>query len=388
MGTKEDGTPDLALDLPVTRVQALVLLVKLLGQEDAAQNGTWTHPFTDVPSWADFYVGYAYAEKLTGGTSSTTFGSDEPTTATQYLSFLLKALGYSSDTDFSWDKAVELTDSIGATRGEYKGDEPIDRGTLALTSYNALQCKCKDSETTLLQSIQANAAKPEPAPTPSATPSPEPIPSASADPSGVTVDYEDVVSFEAALNNGEDLVGKTVQFVVKEVRPNTTFAYNLVAGEHLNFCSPFHPNAEAGDTVIVKVTSADSILGSWLIYYDFVEHETPEDAPAETPSPAPSQLVIDYGDAESFEAALNRGENLEGKIVQFEALELHPESAFGYNVFAGEHLNFVSDGDPGIKVGDTVVGKVLMVASFVGSWIIAYEFADSAVVSDATIFAN
>ena len=28
------------------------------------------------------------------------------------------------------------------------------------------------------------------------------------------------------------------------------------------------------------------------------------------------QPIIDYGDAESFEAALNAGENLEGKIVQ------------------------------------------------------------------------
>lgn len=52
-------------------------------------------------------------------------------------------------------------------------------------------------------------------------------------------------------------------------------------------------------------------------------------------------VYIDYADAESFEAALNEGEDLEGKIVQFEALELHPDSAVGYNVWAGEHLNFI-----------------------------------------------
>ncbi|MCR4937833.1 MAG: hypothetical protein K5987_06740, partial [Lachnospiraceae bacterium] len=51
-----------------------------------------------------------------------------------------------------------------------------------------------------------------------------------------------------------------------------------------------------------------------------------------------SNVSIDYGDAESFEAALNAGENLEGKIVRFNALELHPKSAVGYNVWAGEHL--------------------------------------------------
>ena len=45
-------------------------------------------------------------------------------------------------------------------------------------------------------------------------------------------------------------------------------------------------------------------------------------------------VYIDYADAESFEAVLNEGEDLEGKIVQFEALELHPDSAVGYNVWA------------------------------------------------------
>lgn len=52
------------------------------------------------------------------------------------------------------------------------------------------------------------------------------------------------------------------------------------------------------------------------------------------------EVIIDYGDAESFEVALNEGKNLEGKVVRFVAGEFHPDSKLGYNVWAGEHLNF------------------------------------------------
>ena len=70
------------------------------------------------------------------------------------------------------------------------------------------------------------------------------------------------------------------------------------------------------------------------------------------------KVIIDYGDAESFEAALNEGENLEGKVVRFVAGELHPQSKLGYNVWAGEHLNFVSSRNPDIQEGDTVTVRI------------------------------
>ena len=100
---------------------------------------------------------------------------------------------------------------------------------------------------------------------------------------------------------------------------------------------------------------------------------------------ASSKVSIDYGDAESFEAALNAGENLEGKVVQFTALELHPDSAAGYNVWAGEHLNFISSRNPDIKAGETVVVRATEITSSLGSWFIKYEKISNAEVTDATI---
>lgn len=98
-----------------------------------------------------------------------------------------------------------------------------------------------------------------------------------------------------------------------------------------------------------------------------------------------SKTPIDYGDAEAFEAALNAGENLEGKVVQFTATELHPDSISGYNVWAGEHLNFISSRNPDIKAGDTVVVRADTIESIMGSWLITYEKVDNAEVTDATI---
>ena len=101
-----------------------------------------------------------------------------------------------------------------------------------------------------------------------------------------------------------------------------------------------------------------------------------------------AKVPVDYGDAAAFEAALNAGENLEGKVVQFTATELHPDSAYGYNVWAGEHLNFISSRNPDIKAGDTVVVRASTIENIMGSWFIAYEKVPNAEVTDATITAG
>ncbi|MBR1476440.1 MAG: hypothetical protein IJ608_00565 [Lachnospiraceae bacterium] len=97
------------------------------------------------------------------------------------------------------------------------------------------------------------------------------------------------------------------------------------------------------------------------------------------------KTILDYGDAEAFEAALNNGENLEGKTVQFIAAELHPQSLYGYDIWAGEHLNFISSKNPDIKVGDAVTVKIDSVDSILGSWIISYEIIENAEIGSTTI---
>lgn len=126
------------------------MLVRLLGKEEEAKAGTWEIPFTDVDNWAKPYVGYAYANGLTTGTGDNIFGSADTVTASQYLTFVLRALGYESGTDFQWNKAWEKSDKIGLTDGRYNaGTTEFTRGDVAVISNRALSTNIKNSNQTL-----------------------------------------------------------------------------------------------------------------------------------------------------------------------------------------------------------------------------------------------
>ncbi|MBR6259776.1 MAG: S-layer homology domain-containing protein, partial [Oscillospiraceae bacterium] len=81
----KDGTPVYELDRVMNRSEAITMLIRLLGLEEAAAAGTWETPFTDLVSWAEPYVGCAYDRGLTKGVSETTFGSSDNVTAGQYM---------------------------------------------------------------------------------------------------------------------------------------------------------------------------------------------------------------------------------------------------------------------------------------------------------------
>jgi hypothetical protein len=86
------------------------------------------------------------------------------------------------------------------------------------------------------------------------------------------------------------------------------------------------------------------------------------------------ELSIDYVDAASFEKALNDGEKVNGKIVQFDVVAYKPDSALGIDCWSGEHLNFISEYELDVSVGDIIVGYVTQEASkSLGSWKIPYE---------------
>lgn len=135
-----------------TRAESIVMLLRLLGELPAAQEYTAKSPFTDVPDWASRYVSYAYAMKYTAGTSAKTFGTQQSVTAAQYITFVLRALGYSDvDGDFYWETAGDFAAELGlitpienaAMRARFWRDEMV------LVSFRALNMKLKGSEQTL-----------------------------------------------------------------------------------------------------------------------------------------------------------------------------------------------------------------------------------------------
>ena len=110
-----------ALEKSMTRAEASVMLTRLLGAEKTALEGNWKHPFTDVPQWADKYVGWLYQNGLTKGVSATLYGSQRNVTCGQYCIFLTRAhLDADSyqGTAFVDNDEVRQTDEEGFIRGD------------------------------------------------------------------------------------------------------------------------------------------------------------------------------------------------------------------------------------------------------------------------------
>ena len=151
-GTDANGNPVYDLDRAPTREEAITMLVRLLGREEEAKSDDWRMPFKDVSNWAKPYVGYAYTYNLTSGTSETTFGGKQKVSATQYLTFVLRALHYEDGTDFQWDQSWKLSDEIGLTSAQYTSNSSITRGDVATISLKALSVLNK-YDTTILDEM-------------------------------------------------------------------------------------------------------------------------------------------------------------------------------------------------------------------------------------------
>lgn len=142
------------LDQPSTRIQGIVMLIRLLGKENDALNETRTAPFNDV-GWGKEYTSYAYNTGLTKGTGATTFTPDKQIKAIEYVTFLLRALGYSEEAgDFSWGTQLSLAYQLGMVNQlavQHMSNMDLDRGDMADLSYAALTCAVKNGNKTLAE---------------------------------------------------------------------------------------------------------------------------------------------------------------------------------------------------------------------------------------------
>ncbi|MCL2587913.1 MAG: S-layer homology domain-containing protein [Oscillospiraceae bacterium] len=151
------GGGNFALDRAPTRAEALVMLIRLLGAEEAALAGSYTHPFTDVSGWATPYIAFAYEYGLTNGTSSTTFGPNAAATAQQYVTFVLRALGYSDAPggDFTFANALNFGMNQVGVWHPILADGPFLRGHVAAVSFLGVAAFMADEDYMLLEVLVA-----------------------------------------------------------------------------------------------------------------------------------------------------------------------------------------------------------------------------------------
>lgn len=146
-----------------TRIEGLIMFLRLLGEEDQALACTASYPFTDVPAWCGRYVAYAYSKGYSNGISlkpgSAKFGGTNLLTAQEYMTLLLRSLGYSDGTggDFTWDTALPRAQELGLlTAGEKSAlSGAFYRAQVAYLSYYSLNAALKGTDQTLLQKLIA-----------------------------------------------------------------------------------------------------------------------------------------------------------------------------------------------------------------------------------------
>ena len=150
-GKNADGSVNFALGDKLTRAQAFVLVVRFVGAEKDATLSVQSHPFTDVPAWANPYISYVYANGITKGVSETRFDPDTEVSEAAFLTIMLRVLGYNDGAgDFKWDDPYTLAQSVGIV--DAKADT-FNRGGAFVICYRALTATVKSGNSIAEQLI-------------------------------------------------------------------------------------------------------------------------------------------------------------------------------------------------------------------------------------------
>jgi len=166
MGLFKGSTTGFELDRQATCAEGAVMLVRLLGAEEEALKGSYSHPFKDVPAWASPHIAYMYEKGLTKGTSATTFTPQGICDLKMFSTFILRALGYSEAAgDFTYATAADFAWELGLV-DLFTGSGAFLRDNMAAISYTALFAPTKGADSTLLAqlieqgAVAENAAQP------------------------------------------------------------------------------------------------------------------------------------------------------------------------------------------------------------------------------------
>jgi hypothetical protein len=109
-GNDANNNPVYELERPLTRIEAVSLILRLLGLDGDAAAYTGRNPFQDVPAWAQKEAAYAYNAGLVYGVndSHTILDANRAITSKEFTAILLRVLGYQeSKGDFIYDLAPQ-----------------------------------------------------------------------------------------------------------------------------------------------------------------------------------------------------------------------------------------------------------------------------------------
>ena len=137
------------LDKTLTRAESATMLVRLLGAEITATTSKYETVLSDVPEdkWYYTYIMYCYDKGITKGTGTDTFSPDDTVTAEQFVTLVLRALGYS---DAEPENAFVTANSVGLFGTKFskqlEESEKFLRNEMVYVAYRSLKTMTPDEE--------------------------------------------------------------------------------------------------------------------------------------------------------------------------------------------------------------------------------------------------
>lgn len=155
----------LELESELTRVQGMIIYFRLLGHVLAFDESDLENllldvdtecPFTDVPEWAWGQITYLHYLGHVKGVSETKLGSNSNMTVEQFMTLILRVLGYDdSEGDFVWDKSLDKALEIDLLADDsydyFKNKDRFTRGDMSYLVSLALDTNLKDQDMTLME---------------------------------------------------------------------------------------------------------------------------------------------------------------------------------------------------------------------------------------------
>lgn len=133
-----------------SRIEGAVMTLRLYENELAVVKENIQPPFIDVPSWASLQLGYLYDKGIVSGVSDTIFDSMRNITANEYMTYLLKMLGYSATDDFLWSESVQYAKEIGILPSDIIIEKSsMSRGKMVELTYYVIKANIKGENHTL-----------------------------------------------------------------------------------------------------------------------------------------------------------------------------------------------------------------------------------------------
>lgn len=149
-----DSSGDLMLDKNLKREDLIVILSRLMNDEERAKKYSSETKFTDLKSASKVYLPYinwAVSNGYIHGVTKDKFGYGDYVTVRQYQAILLRILDYSSEAK-KWDMVSDYAVTYGLMDGlDLKSDDFLNRGEMALMTTNALKTPKKGSTLSLLK---------------------------------------------------------------------------------------------------------------------------------------------------------------------------------------------------------------------------------------------